>query len=268
MKKTAFACLALCLLFASCKKDNSSTNGSYPQYDAATCSDHTNLTVAELHAYMGDCHKVWRVYNIAGDSLLSPVLNAYWITETANGQQLGGQGALHYNPGSATSLNRNFYNGGGVITMLNGHAYFCVSNTSAGTGDPYNFCDMDIIDKSSCRVYWVDTATQQRTPLGMWRVYTDPLPADFNYPNYDQDHPSGSGNGNGNGNGNGGGNSSVCTGSYSSPSSDGQLDAYCHAAYVYRCVNGAPLSDPSVQSVCDAYNQLKPAGTPPCPYCH
>lgn len=65
----------------------------------------------------------------------------------------------------------------------------------------------------------------------------------------------------------GGGSSGTCAGSYQSPTSDAQLDAYCGAAYAYRCLDGKPLSDPAVQAVCEYYNDLKTASAPSCPYC-
>jgi hypothetical protein len=67
-----------------------------------------------------------------------------------------------------------------------------------------------------------------------------------------------------------GGNSS-CGSSYVSPlanpSLDVQLDAYCAAAYAYRCLDGKPLSDPGVQATCANYNTMKEPSAPDCPYC-
>lgn len=67
--------------------------------------------------------------------------------------------------------------------------------------------------------------------------------------------------------GSGGGGGGACGSSYQSPTTDAQLDAFCGAAYAYRCLDGKPLSDPSVQSVCDSYNSIKTSNAPPCPYC-
>jgi hypothetical protein len=61
--------------------------------------------------------------------------------------------------------------------------------------------------------------------------------------------------------------SGVCAGGYKSPTTDAQLDAYCGAAYAYRCLDGKPLSDPGVQAVCKYYNDIKTASAPSCPYC-
>ncbi|MGY8913743.1 MAG: hypothetical protein ACKVJF_01490 [Flavobacteriales bacterium] len=58
-----------------------------------------------------------------------------------------------------------------------------------------------------------------------------------------------------------------CTNGYDSPTGDDQLDAYCGAAYAYRCLDGKSLNDPSVVSVCSSYNQIKTSDAPPCPYC-
>jgi hypothetical protein len=67
--------------------------------------------------------------------------------------------------------------------------------------------------------------------------------------------------------GGGGGASGVCAGGYKSPTNDAQLDAYCGAAYAYRCLDGKPLSDPGVQAVCTYYNDIKTSSAPSCPYC-
>lgn len=64
----------------------------------------------------------------------------------------------------------------------------------------------------------------------------------------------------------GGSTSGVCATAYKHLS-DAQLDAYCGYAYAYRCLNGKPLSDPGVQSVCNSYNQIKTKSAPDCPYC-
>jgi hypothetical protein len=58
-----------------------------------------------------------------------------------------------------------------------------------------------------------------------------------------------------------------CTGSYQSPSSDAQLNAWCYSAYDSRCIKGLPLSDPYVQAVCSYYNDFREPGTNECPYC-
>src|SRR5688572_15155689 len=55
----------------------------------------------------------------------------------------------------------------------------------------------------------------------------------------------------------GGGSSGTCGNGYKSPTTDAQLDAYCGAAYAYRCLDGKPLSDPGVQAVCQYYNDIK-----------
>jgi hypothetical protein len=65
----------------------------------------------------------------------------------------------------------------------------------------------------------------------------------------------------------GGGGSGSCGSAYVSPTSDAQLDAYCGAAYAYRCLDGKSLSDPSVQSVCQSYDLIKTSSAPSCPYC-
>ncbi|MGZ5282905.1 MAG: hypothetical protein ACXWEY_11575 [Bacteroidia bacterium] len=70
----------------------------------------------------------------------------------------------------------------------------------------------------------------------------------------------------GNNSGGGGNNSGVCAGEYQKVG-DAQLDAYCGAAYAYRCKDGKPLSDPQVQAVCKTYNDMKEPGVPDCPYC-
>lgn len=67
--------------------------------------------------------------------------------------------------------------------------------------------------------------------------------------------------------GSGGGGSGSCSGGYKSPTTDAQLDAYCGAAYAYRCLDGKSLNDPSVQAVCSYYNDLKTSSAPSCPYC-
>ena len=67
--------------------------------------------------------------------------------------------------------------------------------------------------------------------------------------------------------GGGGSASGVCAGGYKSPTTDAQLDAYCGAAYAYRCLDGKPLSDPGVQAVCTYYNDIKTSSAPSCPYC-
>jgi len=59
----------------------------------------------------------------------------------------------------------------------------------------------------------------------------------------------------------------VCAGGYKSPTTDAQLDAYCGAAYAYRCLDGKPLSDPAVKAVCQYYNDIKTSSAPSCPYC-
>ncbi|MBW4888088.1 hypothetical protein KXQ82_00110 [Mucilaginibacter sp. HMF5004] len=62
--------------------------------------------------------------------------------------------------------------------------------------------------------------------------------------------------------------SGVCSGSYKSPTKDGQLDAFCGAAYAYRCLDGKALSNAQVQSVCSSYNQIKTSSAPSCGYCN
>jgi len=62
--------------------------------------------------------------------------------------------------------------------------------------------------------------------------------------------------------------SSVCTGGYKSPVKDAQLDAFCGAAYAYRCLDGKALSNSQVQSVCSSYNSLKVSGVASCGYCN
>ncbi|MEO6522450.1 MAG: hypothetical protein ABIN91_12270 [Mucilaginibacter sp.] len=58
----------------------------------------------------------------------------------------------------------------------------------------------------------------------------------------------------------------VCTSSYKSIS-DAQLNAYCGAAYAYRCQDGKALSNSQVQSVCSSYNSIKTSSAPSCTYC-
>jgi hypothetical protein len=62
--------------------------------------------------------------------------------------------------------------------------------------------------------------------------------------------------------------SGVCSGSYKSPVKDAQLDAFCGAAYAYRCLDGKALSNSQVQSVCSTYNSLKVSGVASCSYCN
>lgn len=64
-----------------------------------------------------------------------------------------------------------------------------------------------------------------------------------------------------------GGAISGCPSSYNNPIGDAQLDAYCGYAWLYRCQQGKPLSDPGVQAVCKAYNDIKTSSAPSCPYC-
>lgn len=66
----------------------------------------------------------------------------------------------------------------------------------------------------------------------------------------------------------GGGGSGTCSGDYVSPVSDAQLDAYCGAAYAYRCLDGKSLSDAGVQAVCQYYETMKEPGVPACSYCN
>ncbi|WP_448700544.1 hypothetical protein ACFGVR_01145 [Mucilaginibacter sp. AW1-3] len=61
--------------------------------------------------------------------------------------------------------------------------------------------------------------------------------------------------------------SGVCSGSYKSPVKDAQLDAFCGAAYAYRCLDKKALSNSQVQSVCSSYNSLKVSSAPECGYC-
>jgi hypothetical protein len=61
--------------------------------------------------------------------------------------------------------------------------------------------------------------------------------------------------------------SGVCSGGYVSVG-DAQLDAYCGAAYSYRCQSGKSVSSPEVQAVCQYYNDIKEPGVPSCPYCN
>lgn len=60
----------------------------------------------------------------------------------------------------------------------------------------------------------------------------------------------------------------VCASSYKSPSSDAQLNAFCGAAYAYRCQDGKSLSNAQVQSVCSSYNSIKTSSAPSCSYCN
>jgi hypothetical protein len=62
--------------------------------------------------------------------------------------------------------------------------------------------------------------------------------------------------------------SGTCTGGYKSPVKDAQLDAFCGAAYAYRCLDGKSLSNSQVQSVCSSYNSLKVSGVASCSYCN
>ncbi|MFD0766458.1 hypothetical protein ACFQZI_16470 [Mucilaginibacter lutimaris] len=50
--------------------------------------------------------------------------------------------------------------------------------------------------------------------------------------------------------------------------SDAQLDAFCGAAYAYRCLDGKSLSNNQVQAVCAQYNDLKEPGVAACGYCN
>ncbi|KAA9331423.1 hypothetical protein F0P96_14360 [Hymenobacter busanensis] len=68
--------------------------------------------------------------------------------------------------------------------------------------------------------------------------------------------------------GSGGGGSGTCSGSYVSPSSDAQLNAYCGAAYTYRCTQGMSVTSPQVKAVCQYYQDIKVAGVPNCSYCY
>jgi len=75
--------------------------------------------------------------------------------------------------------------------------------------------------------------------------------------------------GNGGGNGGGGsGNPSFCASGYVAPTSDGQLSAFCEAAFQYRC-NGFSLSSQEVSYSCNQYSGLQGLGGnfPDCPYC-
>jgi hypothetical protein len=58
----------------------------------------------------------------------------------------------------------------------------------------------------------------------------------------------------------------ACTSSYKSIS-DAQLNAFCGAAYAYRCQDGKALSNSQVQSVCSSYNSIKTSSAPSCAYC-
>lgn len=71
----------------------------------------------------------------------------------------------------------------------------------------------------------------------------------------------------GSGGSGGGGSTGTCSGSYKSPTSDAQLNAWCGAAYSYRCQQGKSLSDPSVKAVCQTYNDWREPGVPDCGYC-
>lgn len=84
----------------------------------------------------------------------------------------------------------------------------------------------------------------------------------------DQDNVTPGANGKwGSGSGSSGGSSGTCSGSYKSPSSDAQLNAWCGAAYTYRCSYGKPLSDPNVKAVCEYYNNFREPGVQDCSYC-
>ncbi|MFA6247606.1 MAG: hypothetical protein WC615_11740 [Mucilaginibacter sp.] len=48
---------------------------------------------------------------------------------------------------------------------------------------------------------------------------------------------------------------------------DAQLDAFCGAAYAYRCLDEKPLSSQQVQAVCAQYDDLKEPGVAACGYC-
>jgi hypothetical protein len=65
----------------------------------------------------------------------------------------------------------------------------------------------------------------------------------------------------------GGGGSGICSGSYVSPTTDGQLNGYCGSAYQFRCNQGLELSDQYVQAVCQYYNDYREPGVADCPYC-
>ncbi|MBB5397348.1 MULTISPECIES: hypothetical protein [unclassified Mucilaginibacter] len=58
----------------------------------------------------------------------------------------------------------------------------------------------------------------------------------------------------------------VCADGYTHLS-DAQLDAFCGAAYAYRCLDGKPLSNNQVQAVCAQYDDLKEPGVPACGFC-
>jgi hypothetical protein len=121
-------------------------------------------------------------------------------------------------------------------------------------GIPRDTFRLNIVSKEKVELinisFKTTDGTYQKARLG---VYKGVLPSDF-------DNPSAS-------SGSGSGSGYSCPSKHVDPTTDGQLNSWCEAAYVYRCVNKASVTSSQLKYVCDAYKQLKYAGAPDCPHC-
>jgi hypothetical protein len=229
------------IVSASCTKEE--TNNNNP-VDLDNCPNYTNKTVTEVISYFTGCGKVW----VGAKSDFEPYKSDRYKYKFKSSTDLlvYDDVAVPHNtyPYRAFEV---FEKDGEVLIRF---TPFTAKDTSVFVRDTFR---VNIIAKDKVELVnysWKDADGKYNT--GRLTVYKGLLQPDF-------DKPSGS-----SGSGSGG---YSCPSKHVDPTTDGQLNSWCEAAYVYRCVNKASVTSSQLKYVCDAYKQLKYAGAPDCPHC-
>ena len=235
-------------VIVACKKKGNDNNNPV---DLVNCASYTSNTYSDVVSFFTGCGKVWQSVDQDYVPYKSSTGTLYKF-KSANSM-------LYYNMyGVPTNV---YYNNGEFQVIENNSQILVVFLRWAGTGPNGEVLDtfkLSIKGKDKVELTNIsDKDVTGKSKTGRLGVYTGTLQPDFDNP----PPPSSSGGGSG------GGSGSVCDNAYSDPTTDGQLNAYCSAAYLYRCKNGEAVSSSNVQYVCNAYNQLKYSGAPDCKYC-
>jgi hypothetical protein len=243
------------VLIASCKKEEDDNNN----VDLDNCKDYTAKTVADAVSYFTGCGKTWEsVDKDYVDYKSNPTIFKF---KTATD-------LLQYNMYSVPT--NDYLKNASDIFEMNGEVLMKFSPFAAKDTSyiPHDTFRINIVAKDKVELINISLKEADGTPrkgrLGVHKTY---LQEDFDNPTkYTSSGGSSSGSG-GSGSSSTGGSSGTCSSGYKDPTKDGQLNSWCNAAYVYRCVQKKSLSSSEVKYVCDAYEKLKYSGAPSCPHC-
>ncbi len=229
----------------ACKKESENDNNPV---DLANCSDYGSGSIGELTAFFSGCNKVWRSVNSDFEEYKSNHGTYFKFKD-------GGSLLYYYmyHTPSNSYINYAIFEHNGQIVIK--FPPFPMTDSSGNVHDTFrvNIVRKDKVELINITMKNADGSDRK----GRLGVYEGVLQKDFDNP----PPPSTSGSGSGSGSG------STCSSGYKDPTTDGQLNGYCGAAYTYRCLQNMSASSSEVKYVCDAYEAVKYSGAPSCPYC-